>query len=416
MFVKLTANLKLDPVGGNSIDYRRALAFAKNWTQTSPKPRLGDLEDRCLVDSLVDLVMKGCNMDAHPVADAPPGKFTFVDGKLRRDDGACFVQGEKLGEGAFGSAYVYRSDTETIVVKQLKPANAKNIKAADEALKREARVHAQAKADDSDHIVGFLGTVDGPDGRPMLLLEHAPNGDAATIQKGVLRALDAQELNDQAASDVFLTVFADMVKGANQAHKNGVTHRDIKPANYFGGKTGKYMLGDFGVSGQTLAEFMEPQGDVPDYLPPELIDSKNGKRLVTHSADTWALAVFLYESVVPRKDNENELNLELRLRLRRPFPYADFMSEGSNLIAAFGNEVNPDLRYGQLDLDPTEQLHQLIIQMLDPDPVKRPSLEAVLAHPSIAPYANPSNQDEEDVLRRARQWIIRGQANQLIEG
>jgi len=50
-------------------------------------------------------------------------------------------------------------------------------------------------------------------------------------------------------------------------------------------------------------------------------------------------------------------------------------------------------------------LHRLIIQMLDPDPLKRPSAETVLAHPLIAPYANPSTDEQKEIVRRARNLI-----------
>jgi hypothetical protein len=44
--------------------------------------------------------------------------------------------------------------------------------------------------------------------------------------------------------------------------------------------------------------------------------------------------------------------------------------------------------------------------MLDPDPLKRPSLKEVLEHPLIARYANPKNDGDREIVRGARQTIL----------
>ena len=73
-----------------------------------------------------------------------------------------------------------------MVVKELKSDDEK----AQAAVLAEAQAHAQAQTGEHDHIVGLLGTVQPPDAAgTMLVLEHAPNGDAWKVQQLIQREL-----------------------------------------------------------------------------------------------------------------------------------------------------------------------------------------------------------------------------------
>jgi serine/threonine protein kinase len=92
--------------------------------------------------------------------------------------------------------------------------------------------------------------------------------------------------------------------------------------------------------------------------------------LVTERADIWSLGVMLFKIT----------------KGVMPFPSKDRVSESFSLILDFA-EKDRVARFKQLELDPTNELHRLIGQMLDPNPLERPSAEEVLGHPSIAGLA-----------------------------
>ncbi|VTU32793.1 protein kinase domain-containing protein [Variovorax sp. RA8] len=110
--------------------------------------------------------------------------------------------------------------------------------------------------------------------------------------------------------------------------------------------------------------------DSSDYTAPEMIRARNQSTLVTERAAIWSLGVMLFKIT----------------KRVMPFPANEWVSESFSLILDFA-EKGWVARFKQLGLDPTDRLHQLIGEMLDPDPLKRPSAQAVLAHPSIASHA-----------------------------
>lgn len=396
-FIKQAA----DPNNQNPPNYELAREFAEQWVGAGPNGVLGEPIARNLIDSFVKLVMEGCEIKSPPAADRFVNKFTAKNEALLDDNGKLFLPVNRIGQGAFGSVSIYRSatDAETVVVKNLKRANAEDMKTAAKELEKEAKVHAQAAAGNSNHIVGFLGMVEGPEGHPMLILEHAPNGDGATLQENIDKALENNELTGEAASHILMTAFSDMVKGVADAHELGIMHLDVKPPNYIADKLGRFKLADFGTSRRALAECMESPVEAPGHSAPELSEQRK-ENLITYKADVWSLGVILYESI------NDQLNNHSGSPLQQPFS-SRFTYEGHDKIRAF---IDPSVdRYTHLHLDRWNETHRLIIQMLDPDPSMRPSLKTVLEHPSIAPYASPRPGTEATIVQRARQWIIESQ-------
>ncbi|MDR6537540.1 protein kinase domain-containing protein [Variovorax soli] len=381
-------------------NYELARPFIGQWALASQDDILGDPKAKLLIDSLVKLVMGACKMvvPSDTVQHLP--EFTWIDESTFEHHGDRFARVRSLGEGGNASAYLYRCGDQTVVVKESKSKDTE----AQAAVLAEALVHAQAQTEtgERDHIVSLLGTVQRPDGGTMLVLEHAPNGDAWNIQQLILSRLEKKQISKEDGSHALMTLFADMVKGVAKAHTNGVMHLDLKPENYVVDEKGRSLLIDFGTSRMALADAMKSPVDSPDFSAPELINGLKKEGLITYKADVWSLGVILYELNSPRPsfaDGE-----PVNPRLVRPFPYASFTSEAHTLIHAFAEKDRLG-RFRQLELDPMNRLHQLIVLMLDPDPAKRPSLEAVLAHRLIAPYASPATQAQRTIVAGARRLI-----------
>lgn len=138
-------------------------------------------------------------------------------------------------------------------------------------------------ADETDGIYYFVTEyIDGADLGKMLdeythLGELMPHADVLRIGRAIASALD-------------------------YAHKLGVIHRDVKPANVLVERSGRVVLGDFGlaldVQQGTLGEVL----GTPQYISPE--QARHSAEAVPAS-DLYSLGVILYEmltGVVPFDD------------------------------------------------------------------------------------------------------------------
>lgn len=77
-------------------------------------------------------------------------------------------------------------------------------------------------------------------------------------------------------------------------HSKHVIHRDIKPENLLIGVNGELKIGDFGWSVHAPGNRRSTLCGTLDYLPPEMIESKEH----TDKVDLWALGVLTYEFLV----------------------------------------------------------------------------------------------------------------------
>lgn len=79
----------------------------------------------------------------------------------------------------------------------------------------------------------------------------------------------------------------------NHLHKKNVMHRDIKPENILVGLHGELKLADFGYSVYAPSDRRETLCGTLDYLPPEMLMSRNAR--YTKAVDQWTLGVLTYE-------------------------------------------------------------------------------------------------------------------------
>ena len=94
--------------------------------------------------------------------------------------------------------------------------------------------------------------------------------------------------------DLVLEIGLQVVKGLEEAHRNGVIHRDIKPANVMFSAKGRVKIMDFGLaklgSAEDLTKTSAVMGTVA-YMSPEQALGKT----VDHRTDIWSFGCLLYE-------------------------------------------------------------------------------------------------------------------------
>ncbi len=150
--------------------------------------------------------------------------------------------------------------------------------------------------------------------------------------------------------------FRQLAAGLGAIHAAGKLHRDVKPPNVIVTRTGRVVLLDFGVA----ADFADRSGHgvddslsgTPAYMAPEQATFMRA----TPATDWYAVGVVLYEALTGRL----------------PF-------DGSPPSILFAKQQGPPLPPAAYLEGVPEDLAQLAMDLLVPDPRKRPTGEQVVA-------------------------------------
>ena len=175
----------------------------------------------------------------------------------------------------------------------------------------------------------------------------------------VMERIMGEPMNDLLEREPILTprrllpILAQTARGLHAAHVGGVVHRDIKPGNILLEHGSVVKITDFGVSLAANQIPMTATGMVmgtAQYLSPEQAIG----RPATGASDIYALGIVAYESLVGH----------------RPFTGPTAV----DIAVAHVNEQVPPL-----PKTVHTDLAELVMQMLDKDPTKRPRSGASLA-------------------------------------
>jgi NIMA (never in mitosis gene a)-related kinase len=180
-----------------------------------------------------------------------------------------------------------------------------------------------------------------------LIIEYANGGDLLEKIKIM------KEKNRYLKEDLILDYFTQICLALYHIHKKKIIHRDIKANNVFLTKNGIIKLGDFGISKQlsNTWNFAETVVGTPYHLAPEIIQNQP----YDTKADIWALGVLLYQLIT----------------LEYPF-------QGSNIPILFFNVLAG--KYKQIPLSFSNELRNLVRNIFEIDPRKRPSIRDILQY------------------------------------
>ncbi|XP_009957932.1 PREDICTED: serine/threonine-protein kinase Nek2, partial [Leptosomus discolor] len=188
-----------------------------------------------------------------------------------------------------------------------------------------------------------------------IVMEYCEGGDLASL---IARCMEERCYLEESFVLRALTQLALALKECHRRSDGGVTvHRDLKPANVFLDGKRNVKLGDFGLA-RILhhdTSFARTFVGTPYYMSPEQMNHMS----YNEKSDIWSLGCLLYElcALLPpfRAYNQKELAEKKWEGKFRRIPY----------------------RY-------SEQLNELIKEMLNVKDYCRPSVEDILQHPLIA--------------------------------
>jgi len=263
------------------------------------------------------------------------GKDPTPSCKDAKDDKASYRRLRLLGQGSFGKAFLARdlSNNELCVMKQVR-VEKMDVKARDTAV-REAVALRRVR---HPNVVRFR-QVFVRSGWLCLVMDFADGGDLCAAVKE--RARSKQPFEESAV----LECFSQVADAVNYVHNQKMVHRDIKSRNVFLCRTGRALLGDFGLVRllESTCELAHTRVGTPYYLSPEIIR----KQPYNYKTDIWSLGVLLYEMSALTRPFIGTLETLPKAILKGYYePLGDHYSKGLH-----------DLVAGMLKVDPAERLN-----------------------------------------------------------
>ncbi|GKT15467.1 Kinase, NEK, partial [Aduncisulcus paluster] len=255
-----------------------------------------------------------------------------------------YIEKRVLGTGSFGSAVhvMHKMEGKSYVMKKI------NVKSLSLKERREAEKESKILAGlRHPNIVGHKESFTER-GLLCIVMEYADGGDlykAIKTRRG--RLMPETQIIDW---------FVQICLALKHVHDRKILHRDLKTQNIFLTKGGRIKLGDFGIA-RVLKSTMECARTAigtPYYLSPEICQDKpyNAK------SDIWSLGCVLYEMTTLRHAFEAHDMKGLVLKILR----------GS---------------YPPISSQYSHNLRNLISQLLNKIPQKRPSVNQILKTPFI---------------------------------
>ena len=252
-----------------------------------------------------------------------------------------------LGEGSYGKAFLCtdKSDNSQCVIKQINIQNM-NEKDKQDTL-NEAKILEKL---DHPNIIKFkeVFIANKPLKTLNIVTEYADGGDLSLAIKN--------QRKEYFKESQILDYFTQICLAIKHIHGKHIIHRDLKSQNIFLTKTGLVKLGDFGIAKNLNCTWQKAKTMIgtPYYLSPEIVNNKP----YSFKSDIWSLGVLLYEMMA----------------LKMPFDANSLPMLTLKIIK--GNYAPPPQRY-------TADLRNLISQLLNVDPDKRPSVDQILKLPII---------------------------------
>lgn len=274
----------------------------------------------------------------------------IIEERVARKNGEVAVQryakGHFLGKGGFAKCYEFVNlNTKQVCAAKIIDKATLTKNRAKQKLMSEIKIHQSLH---HANVIRFEHFFEDED-NVYILLEICHN---QTMNELLRRRKRLTELEVQC-------YFLQMIAGVKYLHQHRVIHRDLKLGNLFLTDKMELKLADFG-----LATKLEFEGDrkrtvcgTPNYIAPEVLEGKHGH---SYEVDIWSLGVILFTLLIGKPPFETSSVKTTYRRIK-----ANAYAFPEHIIVS-------------------DEAHDLIIKMLTPDPLRRPTLTQILNHPFLS--------------------------------
>lgn len=255
----------------------------------------------------------------------------------------------KLGEGAFSCVFKAsrKSDGQCYALKKVKLGTL-SIKEKENAL-NEVRILASIS---HPNIIAYKDSfIDEASNTLCIVMELAEGGDL------MKKLQDHKKQKSSYPEPQIWFALLQIANGLKCLHDANIIHRDLKCANIFISKEGIFKLGDLNVSKVNKKGMAYTQTGTPYYASPEVWKDKP----YTFSSDIWSLGCVIYEMA----------------SLDPPFVAGDMQSLFKKITKG---------EYPPLSHLYSESLSKTIRQLLQINPILRPSCDKILEIPFLQRY------------------------------
>lgn len=253
-----------------------------------------------------------------------------------------YEMGRMLGQGTFAKVYYARNvkTGQTVAIKMIDKEKVLKIGLMDQ-IKREISVMKMMNHPNIVNLYEVMATKN----KIYFVMQCMKGGELFNkVAKGRLK------------EDVARKYFQQLITAVEFCHSRGIYHRDLKPENLLLDENGNLKVSDFGLS--ALVDSKRQDGllhttcGTPAYAAPEVISRKgyDGAK-----ADIWSCGVILY------------------VLLAGYLPFRD-----SNLMEMYRKIGKSEFKCPHWF---PPEVRRLLSRILDPNPVRRISIEKIMEHP-----------------------------------
>ncbi|KAF0696462.1 Aste57867_12783 [Aphanomyces stellatus] len=189
-----------------------------------------------------------------------------------------------------------------------------------------------------------------------------------------------------------VSLFVQICLGVHHMHRCCVLHRDLKPKNIFVFDNGRAVVGDFGISKclETSSGLAQTLVGSPSYMCPEVFEGKP----YGFKADIWSLGCILYELLTGRC----------------PFRASSYPALVQKITSCDYDPLSPAIRL---------PLRHLVATMLSLRAEDRPTVDTVLALPSLEPFVEAhvasGHKYFQEPMQPSMRLILQEQFTALVE-
>ncbi|CDW72008.1 protein kinase domain containing protein [Stylonychia lemnae] len=193
-----------------------------------------------------------------------------------------------------------------------------------------------------------------------IVMEFADGGDL--YQK----IIDHQKRSSTFPEREIWQIIGQMTKGLKALHDKNILHRDLKCANVFLNRDGTVKMGDLNVSkvANKNGGLLLTQTGTPYYASPEVWKDQP----YDYRSDIWSLGCVIYEMI----------------SLQPPF-------QAQNMDQLYKKVLSG--QYPPISNSFSKELSEILAQLLQVIPQKRPSCDTILSHPKIVGLGINAHQD-----------------------